>query len=1272
MLGELVLSNYVEKKAAEYIQARRRKKRFYTAAAALAVMVAASTFYALVMPALTIQGDTYCGQEEHPAHSEECYGKTKVLTCPLEEERCYEEQTVLICEKEETDGHVHTDSCFREESLLICSDDTEHIHDEGCFETRIILDCEEPVREPHQHDESCYAAEKRLSFDEAEAENHQHTDECFSDAYEEESLLCNLPIHSHTLQCYSNPEADLETAAVWERSFADAELSGIWPTDVIEIAKTQLGYTESKNNYKVQQNGTDIKGYTRYGAWYGDPYGDWCAMFCSFCLHYASVDADIMPPEASCQQWVEKLTERGSYREAGDYEPKPGDLIFFDYDDYREDHDRNADHVAFVTELIREEDSGELTEIRTIEGNKKNRVVCDTYAPDSEVILGYGELPESRDSIEEADIVLTESEVYALAMPATESHITTVKVKLDWLSELPQGQSVSVTLFKDGVSLGQSLSLDASNNWTGEFSGLEPGEYSVEYTQLSGYSFSAYASTKEGSIWKSTEHMTEGNSYVLVHNNSYAVQNSSGITLSSGSVSLSGETLSDAPAYAQWSYNGTLQNEASGNYLVMTSTGVSLSGKTGSVFSYTDSGYIKLTSSNRYLRYNGGYTQTSRASYATEFVPYEKTAEYTEHTFTILGEKKQFNPNDGASSFEHNKTIDYLNDGGTNTDSSVTGVDLYRLYLDMTGKQEPMDLLIVVDGSGSMDKTDMDGRIARDTAITRFLNGRTDRVTKDGFISFFLGINSENRVSVIQFCGTSETPDNNLVSANRHDYTFDSSVLLDWTGQNSFVNCANRSNNGTNYEAGLMRATDQFSRVTGDGHRKLMIFLSDGVPTYFLINPDDVGTVCGNYTISAEDVGKRWGNGQYAAVNNYPYCKEPTKRAFDSFMQSNPGVTVFTIGVSSDISETSQSDSQSPEVLKYMAEKGGGSFLSVMSSMDELKNNVESIFYPAGVTITDALSEYVRYYAASPDVLVTMTDKLTGDVTVLYRDGAVTDAGNGILTDVSYTDGDTGEMPSQDTGRISAVFDTEYRFSPKYTYTLSFNVETTKTAYREYAAGGYNAAGDRGTDYGENDTSSEKPGFFSNTYADVSYIVSGDRIKEEYRMPVVQVSNYRQEIVFVKTDITGKRNLPNAKFALYGADESGEILPEPIAEYKKLVSDKDGVITPEGFSLPPGLYYLAELAAPDGYIPMAAPLKFQVEAGKLTVYGDGVSQEVSEFSADFENGICTVFIRNSSGYVLPETGGSGVRFLSGAGILLMAIPVTFLCVCRLRRERRHG
>lgn len=191
------------------------------------------------------------------------------------------------------------------------------------------------------------------------------------------------------MQCFSNPNADVEEPSVWERMFQNTELSGKWGEDVVTIAKTQLGYSESQRNYKVYENG-QTRGYTRYGAWYGYPYGDWCAMFCSFCMNYAKVDKDLIPFDCTCSTWTEALRMRGLYRDVySGYVPSQGDLIFFDFNE-----DGTSEHIGFVTGVEYSE-AGTPKVIHTIEGNYCCFVATQRYDFGDEHIIGFGVMPEN-------------------------------------------------------------------------------------------------------------------------------------------------------------------------------------------------------------------------------------------------------------------------------------------------------------------------------------------------------------------------------------------------------------------------------------------------------------------------------------------------------------------------------------------------------------------------------------------------------------------------------------------------------------------------------------------------------------------------------------------------------------------------------------------------------------------------------------------------------------------------------------------------------------
>ena len=185
--------------------------------------------------------------------------------------------------------------------------------------------------------------------------------------------------------------ADVETSADWDELFANLSLSGNWAGDLVNVAKSQLGYTESIRNFKAvyaeDRNAYDLYGWNRYGAWYGEPYGEWNAMFVSFCLFYAGVSSDAVPYDSDPGRWAVTLTGRGLYHEREAYTAAPGDLIFFD-----RDGDGRADRMGIVSEVNRETGA-----VNCIEGGRSGRVDTYGYAADSGEILGYAALPVNPD-----------------------------------------------------------------------------------------------------------------------------------------------------------------------------------------------------------------------------------------------------------------------------------------------------------------------------------------------------------------------------------------------------------------------------------------------------------------------------------------------------------------------------------------------------------------------------------------------------------------------------------------------------------------------------------------------------------------------------------------------------------------------------------------------------------------------------------------------------------------------------------------------------------
>ena len=76
--------------------------------------------------------------------------------------------------------------------------------------------------------------------------------------------------------------------------------------------------------------------------------------------------------------------EKGLYHSAkDDYEPRKGDLIFFDVTG-----SHTANHMGIVVSVSEKE-------VKAIEGNHTNKVDTFAYSRSDKTILGYGELPEN-------------------------------------------------------------------------------------------------------------------------------------------------------------------------------------------------------------------------------------------------------------------------------------------------------------------------------------------------------------------------------------------------------------------------------------------------------------------------------------------------------------------------------------------------------------------------------------------------------------------------------------------------------------------------------------------------------------------------------------------------------------------------------------------------------------------------------------------------------------------------------------------------------------
>ena len=328
----------------ERFRLQRKALRRYTALLlVLAMITTLFVNWQLHSDGIAATAQYQCNQEEH-THTADCY--TKVLVCGYEEgqpedwnatfddsasldesfgvdaeddgialfsaepeyiyvphehtDDCYQEVKTLTCLEEE---HVHGDDCFDpEDGSLIC-EQFEHVHDDSCYTTDYELVCgledgelvEElnPAYTAVAAFEAPVAAKPVVVSPVIEAPIHYHTDDCY-----EEVLTCGLEEHHHTVNCLADPLADVEDESDWLAK-TNTALSGDWSADLLTVAQSQLGYEQSEKNFELDaDDGVTVRHYTRYGEWYGNPYGEWDVMFLSYCLNYAGIPQSAIPQRA--------------------------------------------------------------------------------------------------------------------------------------------------------------------------------------------------------------------------------------------------------------------------------------------------------------------------------------------------------------------------------------------------------------------------------------------------------------------------------------------------------------------------------------------------------------------------------------------------------------------------------------------------------------------------------------------------------------------------------------------------------------------------------------------------------------------------------------------------------------------------------------------------------------------------------------------------------------------------------------------------------------
>ena len=472
--------------------------------------------------------------------------------------------------------------------------------------------------------------------------------------------------------------------------------------------------------------------------------------------------------------------------------------------------------------------------------------------------------------------------------------------------------------------------------------------------------------------------------------------------------------------------------------------------------------------------------------------------------------KNNYSQNGGSgetveSKMFHEKYIKRNDDGTydiTLNASGTIGSDVKKAFV---------DIVLVVDTSGSMDGSNLTSTKKVINALVEAFDAKKETV--------------DTKYKLVTFSSSAETETEDWV---------DGTKLKKKAGKLS-------ADGGTNYDQGLSQAATAINSSNRENAKKIVIFLTDGKPTFYGTNESGYGDETSKKTLEAAvtSAGKiscerfyAVGIGLPASINIYTHdTTEKWKHGYYTWGGWNQGTCPDggTYSNGYDISE----QISGLGILERLsgAVKASTKRAINYSNPSDLTGEFTSIagdiltLACSNVTITDTLSQYVD---------TTANTKIKVNIAQKNADGYTNVSGNGrefTLTDGSLAASDVYEGTTKiatvsynkDTKIATLKFEDSYTFKENYYYYLSItNVVPNQTAFDEYQKTAYPNKGDKYTDASsdgysavETGTSSEKAGFYSNSAATISYKWKDSNVTENYRKPVVQVEQIQVEKTWV-------------------------------------------------------------------------------------------------------------------------------------------------------------
>ena len=431
---------------------------------------------------------------------------------------------------------------------------------------------------------------------------------------------------------------------------------------------------------------------------------------------------------------------------------------------------------------------------------------------------------------------------------------------------------------------------------------------------------------------------------------------------------------------------------------------------------------------------------------------------------------------------DHTKSITYNNGGKYTLNLNVVGKDTRESH----ETTEKIEVVLVLDTSGSMNYC-MDGSQRRCNKS----NPKRLTALKEAATSFIDATETTNdtiqdkdskvRIAIAQFGQTS-----GVVSS----LTSDTAALKSSVSRLS-------ANGATPADKGMAAAQTALLRAR-PGAKKVVIFFADGVPT----TQNTFSTRVANDAVTTALAMKSDGTLIYS-IGIFEGAN-PEQQSFGN--RENDQANQFMHAVSSNYPNATaynKTNWGTGSNLGYY--KATNSADDLTKIFDDIQKEIITGSAYSGVSIVDELSEYAQvdgvvwnmasmrnfggatYYRVTGGVTLNVTNLSSGATPpVLERDYTLwySDAGN---------------------GKIRVEFAGDYELLHNATYTLSYGIVPTDSAYARVnmVDGGinYDATGDAGT----GTTSAGKPGFRSNASAQVCYTFDKQSACAAYQHPVLQV-----------------------------------------------------------------------------------------------------------------------------------------------------------------------